>query len=154
MHASVPHKSKVFQASGEINASVFGGLDSYGKPKSAYIVADLNGDVKGSVHIPDGVKAIGGTKIASTEIAFYLGASTAVNVDVSEKNLEDIDEIVKAAAESAFENFKVYGGLMKEDNWKVAAWRAYYIFPENDAGFTIKGFWSDMPEWNLSLIHI
>ncbi|MCI5503262.1 MAG: InlB B-repeat-containing protein [Eubacterium sp.] len=148
LHASVPHKSKVFQASGEINASVFGGLDSYRKPKSAYIVADLNGDVKGSVHIPDGVKAIGGTKIASTEIAFYLGASTAVNVDVSEKNLEDIDEIVKAAAESAFENFKVYGGLMKEDNWKVAAWRAYYIFPENDAGFTIKGFWSDMPEWN------
>ncbi|MDO4515125.1 MAG: InlB B-repeat-containing protein, partial [Lachnospiraceae bacterium] len=139
VHASVPHKSKVFQASGEINASVFGGLDSYKSPSSVYVVADLNGDVKGSVHIPEGVDTIGGTKIASTEIAFYLGASSAIQV----RNTD-----FEGAVKSAFNNFKVYGGLMKEDDWKVAAWRAYYIFPNNDAGFTIKPFWKELPEWN------
>ena len=139
LHVSVPRKSKVFQASGEVNASVFGGLNSYRKPSSVYVVADLNGDVKGSVHIPDGVDIIGGKKIASTEIAFYLGASSAIQV--SGKNFED-------AVKYAFDNFKVYGGLMKEADWAIAAWRAYYIFPNNDAGFTVKPFWSDLPEWN------
>ena len=139
VHASVPHKSKVFQASGEINASVFGGLDSYKKPSSVYVVADLSGGVKGSVHIPEGVKTIGGKKIASTEIAFYLGASSAIQV----RNTD-----FEGAVKSAFNNFKVYGGLMKEDDWEIAAWRAYYIFPNNDAGFTVKPFWKELPEWN------
>ena len=144
VHVSVPHQYKVFQAGGSVDASVFGGLDSYTNPSEVYIVADLNGNVNGSVHIPEGVSLIGGEKIASTSLAFYLGASSVVNVDVSGKDPKDM---VEAAAESAFKNFKVYGGVMKEDDWAIAAWRAYYIFPENDAGFTVKPFWKELPEW-------
>ena len=139
VHIGVPQKSKVFQAGGEVNASVFGGMDSYKNPKKVYVVADLNGSVNGSVHIPKGVKKIGGKKIASTSIEFYLGASSVVNVRGTD---------FEGAVKSAFKNFRIYGGAMKEADWAIAAWRAYYIFPENDAGFTIKGFWSDLPEWN------
>ena len=139
VHISVPHKSKVFQAGGEINASVFGGMDSYKNPTKVYVVADLNGGVEGSVHIPKGVKKIGGKKIASTTIDFYLGASSVVKVRGTD---------FKGAVESAFKNFRIYGGAKKEADWAIAAWRAYYIFPENDAGFTIKGFWDELPEWN------
>ena len=145
VHVSVPHQYKVFQAGGSVDASVFGGLDSYTNPSEVYIVADLNGNVNGSVHVPEDVPLIGGEKIASTSLAFYLGASSVVDVDVSGKDPKDM---VEAAAESAFKNFRVYGGVMKEDDWGIAAWRGYYIFPENDAGFTVKPFWKELPEWN------
>lgn len=29
----------------------------------------------------------------------------------------------------------------------MCSYRVWYIFPENDAGFKVVGFWSDLPEW-------
>ena len=139
VHVSVPEGWEVIQAQGDINASVFAGLDSYKAPTGVYIAADLSGGVRGSLHLPKDWGAIGGLKLGSTGFDFYLGANTMVPV-------RGVD--FGGAVNKAFKNFKVYGGLKKEADWKVVKYRVYYIFPENNAGFTIKPFWSKLPEWD------
>lgn len=139
VHISVPQSSKIIQAQGDINASAFGGLDSYTSPSKIYVAADLSGGVKGSLHFPKGWKIIGGKTIGSTSFDFYLGAQTVMNVKGTD---------FSGAVNSAFKNFKVYGGAKKEADWKIFKYRVYYIFPENNAGFTIKPAWKKLPEWN------
>ena len=139
VHVSVPKDSKIIQAQGDINASAFGGLDSYTSPTKIYVAADLSGGVKGSLHFPSNWAVIGGKTIGSTSFDFYLGAQTVMNVKGTDFN---------GAVSSAFKNFKVYGGAKKEADWKIFKYRVYYIFPENNAGFTIKPAWKKLPEWN------
>ena len=138
VHISVPQKSKIIQAKGSLDASAFAGLDSYSAPTKVYVVADLNGGVRGSMHLPDNWGAIGGLKLGSTGFDFYLGASTVARVNGGFEN----------AVKSAYKNFKPYGGVKKEADWKIFKYRVYYIFPENDAGFTIRSIFRKLPEWN------
>lgn len=51
------------------------------------------------------------------------------------------------AVNSAFKNFRVYGGVKKESDWKIGRYRVWYIFPENDAGIKVALFWKKLPEW-------
>lgn len=138
VHASVPQNSKVIRASGDLSASVFSGMNSYKNPTSVYVNADMNGGVKGSLHAPSGWPLIGGVKLGSTSFDFFLGASTVVPVRGTNFN---------GAVNSAFKNFKIYGGAKKEADWGIASYRLWYIFPENDAGIKTVGFWKDLPEW-------
>ena len=125
VHASVPQNSKVIRASGDLSASVFSGMNSYKNPTSVYVNADMNGGVEGSLHAPSGWPLIGGVKLGSTSFDFFLGASTVVPVRGTNFN---------GAVNSAFKNFKIYGGAKKEADWGIASYRLWYIFPENDAG--------------------
>lgn len=72
VHASVPQNSKVIRASGDLSASVFSGMNSYKNPTSVYVNADMNGGVKGSLHVPSGWPLIGGVKLGSTSFDFSL----------------------------------------------------------------------------------
>lgn len=47
IHISVPNKSKIIQAQGDVNASAFAGLDNYKNPTKVYAVADLSGGAEG-----------------------------------------------------------------------------------------------------------
>lgn len=136
---NIPQKEKVIQARGDFEASAFGGFDSYTNPTKLHVNADLSGGIEGSLHFPKSWKVIGGKKLASTSFDFYLGANTVVPVR---------DTSFEGSARDALENLEAYGGVKKESDWKLFKYRVYYIFPENDAGFTIKGFWSKLPEWN------
>ena len=138
VHASVPQNSKVIRASGDLSASVFSGMNSYKNPTSVYVNADMNGGVEGSLHAPSGWPLIGGVKLGSTSFDFFLGASTVVPVRGTNFN---------GAVNSAFKNFKVYGGAKKEANWRIAKYRVWYIFPENDAGIKTAWLWKKLPEW-------
>lgn len=88
--------------------------------------------------MPKNWKFIGGLSLGSTGFDFYLGADTVVPVRGTDFN---------GAVNAAFKNFRAYGGAKKEGDWKLASYRVWYIFPENDAGFKVVGFWSDLPEW-------
>lgn len=138
IHLAVPKKSKVIQAGGEVNAGVFAGLDSYRNPTKVYATASLTGKISGSINVPSDWPIIGGEEIAGTSLDFYMGASSNPSVSGG----------FDKAVESAFKSFKIYGGVMKQYNWKIADWRVWYLFPENDVGFKIVGFWDDLPEWN------
>ncbi|MCI6537321.1 MAG: hypothetical protein MR443_06715 [Lachnospiraceae bacterium] len=138
VHASVPENSKIIRASGDISASVFSGMDSYKNPTKVHVNADLNGGITGSLHAPDNWPLIGGWKAASTSFDFFLGASTVVSVRGTNFN---------GAVNSAFKNFRVYGGVKKESDWKIGRYRVWYIFPENDAGIKVALFWKKLPEW-------
>lgn len=138
IHISVPNKSKIIQAQGDVNASAFAGLDNYKNPTKVYAVADLSGGARGSLHLPKNWKFIGGLSLGSTGFDFYLGADTVVPVRGTDFN---------GAVNAAFKNFRAYGGAKKEGDWEVCSYRVWYIFPENDAGFKVVGFWSDLPEW-------
>lgn len=141
VHISIPQNLKIIQAEGNLDASVFAGLDSYKSPTSAYAVADLSGGVRGSLHLPDeGFGAISGLCLGSTGFDFYLGANTRMNVRGS------FDDAIN----SLFNNFKVYGGVKKEANWKIFKYRIYYIFPQNNIGYTIRGPLRSLPEWDWS----
>lgn len=139
VHISVPKDWEVIQAKGSIDASVFTGLDNYTKPNSIYANADLNGGVRGSLHIPKDFPWVGGLSLGSTGFDFYLGAKTVMNVRGCDFN---------GAVNSLFKNFKVYGGVKKEADWKIVKYRVYYIFPENDIGLTVRSIFRNLPEWN------
>lgn len=138
VHASVPETSKIIRASGEIEASVFSGMDSYKNPTKVHVNADLNGGVTGSLHAPEDWPLIGGWKAASTSFDFFLGASTVVPVRGTNFN---------GAVNAAFKNFRVYGGVKKESDWKIGKYRVWYIFPENDVGIKVALLWKKLPEW-------
>lgn len=137
IHISVPEQAKVIQAGGELDASMFAGLDSYKNPTGLYIIADITGGITGSLHFPENWWLVGGQGIASTGFSFYLGGSTVVGVNGGFEN----------AIKTGYKNFKVYGGAMKQGDWKIAKYRVYYLFPEKKAKIQFKGFWEMFDEW-------
>ena len=138
VHMSVPQSSKIIRAGGELNASVFSGLDSYKTPTKIYVIADMNGNVYGSLHAPDGWPIIGGMKLAGTNLDFFLGANTVMNVK---------GQGFDSAVSSAFKNFKIYGGVKKDGSFLGSHYRVWYIFPDNEVGHTTK-ILKSLPEWN------
>lgn len=128
------------EAGGELEASAFAGLDSYKNPSKIYIVADLNGKIYGKLKVPDKMPVIGGLSLLKKNLDMYLGASTQMNVSGGFDN----------AIKSGFKNFKVYGGVKYESDWKIFKYRVWYIFPENDLNGEVKPGWESLSEWNWS----
>lgn len=136
---SVPGGEKAFiTAGGNFNASAFAGLDNYKKPTKIYVVADINGGVKGTLKVPDNIDVIGGLELFETDFEFCLGASTNISVNGGLEN----------ALTSTYKNFKVYAGVKKDSNWGLVKFRVWYIFPKNELSFKAVAGWNDLPSWN------
>ena len=120
-----------FEVEGSAEASVFGGLDSYKNPNSAYIQLDSRGKINATVKIPERLgrvrfRILKGKKLFNTQVDFILGTQTAMNVAKGTS--------FKDAVTSAWNNMSVYGGVSNQGKFLASYYRIYYVIPNHFGG--------------------
>lgn len=120
-----------FEVEGSAEASVFGGLDDYKKPTSAYIQLDSRGKINATVKIPERLgkvkfRILKGKKLFNTQVDFILGAQTAMTVAKGTP--------FKDAVTSAWNNMSVYGGVSNHGKILASYYRIYYVIPNHFGG--------------------
>lgn len=120
-----------FEVEGSAEASVFGGLDSYKNPTSAYIQLDSRGKINATVKIPEQLgrvrfRILKGKKLFNTQVDFILGTQTAMNVAKGTP--------FKDAVTSAWNNMSVYGGVSNQGKFLASYYRIYYVIPNHFGG--------------------
>lgn len=120
-----------FEVEGSAEASVFGGLDSYKNPTSAYIQLDSRGKINATVKIPERLgrvkfRILKGKKLFNTQVDFILGTQTAMNVAKGTP--------FKDAVTSAWNNMSVYGGVSNQGKFLASYYRIYYVIPNHFGG--------------------
>lgn len=120
-----------FEVDGSAEASVFGGLDSYKNPTSAYIQLDSRGKINATVKIPERLgrvkfRILKGKKLFNTQVDFILGTQTAMNVAKGTP--------FKDAVTSAWNNMSVYGGVSNHGKILASYYRIYYVIPNHFGG--------------------
>lgn len=120
-----------FEVEGSAEASVFGGLDSYKNPTSAYIQLDSRGKINATVKIPERLgkvrfRILKGKKLFNTQVDFILGTQTAMNVAKGTP--------FKDAVTSAWNNMSVYGGVSNHGKVLASYYRIYYVIPNHFGG--------------------
>lgn len=120
-----------FEVEGSAEASVFGGLDSYKNPTSAYIQLDSRGKINATVKIPERLgrvkfRILKGKKLFNTQVDFILGTQTAMNVAKGTS--------FKDAVTSAWNNMSVYGGVSNHGKFLASYYRIYYVIPNHFGG--------------------
>lgn len=120
-----------FEVEGSAEASVFGGLDDYKSPNSAYIQLDSRGKINATVKIPERLgkvrfRILKGKKLFNTQVDFILGTQTAMNV-AKGTSFED-------AVTSAWNNMSVYGGVSNHGKILASYYRIYYVIPNHFGG--------------------
>ena len=120
-----------FEVEGSAEASVFGGLDSYRNPTSAYIQLDSRGKINATVKIPERLgkvrfRILKGKKLFNTQVDFILGTQTAMNVAKGTP--------FKDAVTSAWNNMSVYGGVSNQGKFLASYYRIYYVIPNHFGG--------------------
>lgn len=120
-----------FEVEGSAEASVFGGLDNYKKPNSAYIQLDSRGKINATVKIPERLgrvrfRILKGKRLLSTQVDFILGTQTAIKVNPGTS--------FKDAATSAWKNMSVYGGVSNHGKILASYYRIYYVIPNHFGG--------------------
>ena len=120
-----------FEVEGSAEASVFGGLDSYKNPNSAYIQLDSRGKINATVKIPERLgrvrfRILKGKKLFNTQVDFILGTQTAMNVAKGTP--------FKDAVTSAWNNMSVYGGVSNHGKILASYYRIYYVIPNHFGG--------------------
>lgn len=120
-----------FEVEGSAEASVFGGLDDYKKPTSAYIQLDSRGKINATVKIPERLgkvkfRILKGKKLFNTQVDFILGTQTAMNVATGTS--------FKDAVTSAWNNMSVYGGVSNHGKFLASYYRIYYVIPNHFGG--------------------
>lgn len=120
-----------FEVDGSAEASVFGGLDSYKNPNSAYIQLDSRGKINATVKIPERLgrvkfRILKGKKLFNTQVDFILGTQTAMNVAKGTP--------FKDAVTSAWNNMSVYGGVSNHGKFLASYYRIYYVIPNHFGG--------------------
>ena len=127
----------IFELDTEVEASIFGGLDNYSKPTSAYVNLDSRGSLSASVKIPKKLGSLsfgrlGGKKLVNTRVDFILGAETAIPVG---KNAgSTAKEVLKNVTTDAWKNLNIYGGISKKGSLVLTGYRIYYIIPNHFGG--------------------
>lgn len=129
----------IFEVEGKAEASVFGGLDNYSKPTSAYIQLDSRGSISGKVMFPKKLgkinfRLLGGKTLAEASVDFIMGAQTAMTVDPASYAGKSVDEILSIAAKSAWDNLSVYGGVSTSGKLGIFYYRLYYVVPDHVGG--------------------
>ena len=127
----------IFELDTEVEASIFGGLDNYSKPTSAYVNLDSRGSLSASVKIPKKLGSLsfgrlGGKKLVNTRVDFILGAETAVRV--GENAGSTAKEVLKNVTTDAWKNLSIYGGISKKGSLVLTGYRIYYIIPNHFGG--------------------
>ena len=120
-----------FEVEGSAEASVFGGLDDYKNPNSAYIQLDSRGKINATVKIPERLgrvkfRILKGKKLFNTQVDFILGTQTAMNVAKGTS--------FKDAVTSAWNNMSVYGGVSNHGKFLASYYRIYYVIPNHFGG--------------------
>lgn len=120
-----------FEVEGSAEASIFGGLDSYKSPNSAYIQLDSRGKINATVKIPERLgrvkfRILKGKKLFNTQVDFILGTQTAMNVARGTS--------FKDAVTSAWNNMSVYGGVSNQGKFLASYYRIYYVIPNHFGG--------------------
>lgn len=120
-----------FEVEGSAEASVFGGLDNYKSPNSAYIQLDSRGKINATVKIPERLgrvkfRILKGKKLFNTQVDFILGTQTAMNVAKGTS--------FKDAVTSAWNNMSVYGGVSNHGKILASYYRIYYVIPNHFGG--------------------
>lgn len=120
-----------FEVEGSAEASVFGGLDNYKNPNSAYIQLDSRGKINATVKIPERLgrvkfRILKGKKLFNTQVDFILGTQTAIKVNPGTS--------FKDAATSAWNNMSVYGGVSNHGKILASYYRIYYVIPNHFGG--------------------
>ena len=120
-----------FEVEGSAEASVFGGLDNYKNPNSAYIQLDSRGKINATVKIPERLgrvrfRILKGKRLLSTQVDFILGTQTAIKVNPGTS--------FKDAATSAWKNMSVYGGVSNHGKILASYYRIYYVIPNHFGG--------------------
>lgn len=127
----------IFELDTEVEASIFGGLDDYSKPTSAYVNLDSRGSLSASVKIPKKLGSLsfgklGGKKLVNTQVDFILGAETAIRV--GENAGSTAKEVLKNVTTDAWKNLNIYGGISKKGSLVLSGYRIYYIIPNHFGG--------------------
>lgn len=120
-----------FEVEGSAEASVFGGLDNYKNPNSAYIQLDSRGKINATVKIPERLgrvrfRILKGKRLFNTQVDFILGTQTAMNVAKGTP--------FKDAVTSAWNNMSVYGGVSNHGKILASYYRIYYVIPNHFGG--------------------
>lgn len=120
-----------FEVEGSAEASVFGGLDDYKNPNSAYIQLDSRGKINATVKIPERLgkvrfRILKGKKLFNTQVDFILGTQTAMTVAKGTP--------FKDAVTSAWNNMSVYGGVSNHGKFLASYYRIYYVIPNHFGG--------------------
>lgn len=120
-----------FEVEGSAEASVFGGLDNYKNPNSAYIQLDSRGKINATVKIPERLgkvkfRILKGKKLFNTQVDFILGTQTAMTVAKGTP--------FKDAVTSAWNNMSVYGGVSNQGKFLASYYRIYYVIPNHFGG--------------------
>lgn len=120
-----------FEVEGSAEASVFGGLDDYKNPTSAYIQLDSRGKINATVKIPERLgkvrfRILKGKKLFNTQVDFILGTQTAMTVAKGTP--------FKDAVTSAWNNMSVYGGVSNHGKILASYYRIYYVIPNHFGG--------------------
>lgn len=127
----------IFELDTEVEASIFGGLNNYSKPTSAYVNLDSRGSLSASVKIPKKLGSLsfgklGGKKLVNTRVDFILGAETAIRV--GENAGSTAKEVLKNVTTDAWKNLNIYGGISKKGSLVLTGYRIYYIIPNHFGG--------------------
>lgn len=120
-----------FEVEGSAEASVFGGLDDYKNPNSAYIQLDSRGKINATVKIPERLgrvkfRILKGKKLLNTQVDFILGTQTAMTVAKGTS--------FKDAVTSAWNNMSVYGGVSNHGKFLASYYRIFYVIPNHFGG--------------------
>lgn len=120
-----------FEVEGSAEASVFGGLNDYKNPNSAYIQLDSRGKINATVKIPERLgrvkfRILKGKKLFNTQVDFILGTQTAMNVAKGTS--------FKDAVTSAWNNMSVYGGVSNHGKFLASYYRIFYVIPNHFGG--------------------
>lgn len=143
LNVKLPNNNEIFGIDTEVEASMFGGLNS-AKDK-VYLQLDSRGNITARVKVPQRVGKLSfgklaGKTLASADVQFILGGQTAMNIAKGTS--------VSEAAKSAWDNLSIYGGLAHTGNLWKTHWRVFYVLPNHVGGAF--HLWKDINKgWSL-----
>ena len=143
LNVKLPNNNEIFGIDTEVEASMFGGLNS-AKDK-VYLQLDSRGNITARVKVPQRIGKlslgrVAGKTLAAADVQFILGGQTAMNIAKGTS--------VSEAAKSAWDNLSIYGGLAHTGNLWKTHWRVFYVLP-NHVGGAIH-LWKDINKgWSL-----
>ena len=143
LNVKLPNNNEIFGIDTEVEASMFGGLNS-AKDK-VYLQLDSRGNITARVKVPQRVGKLSfgklaGKTLAAADVQFILGGQTAMNIAKGTS--------VSEAAKSAWDNLSIYGGLAHTGNLWKTHWRVFYVLPNHVGGAF--HLWKDINKgWSL-----
>ena len=143
LNVKLPNNNEIFGIDTEVEASMFGGLNS--AKNKVYLQLDSRGNITARVKVPQRIGKLSfgklaGKTLAAADVQFILGGQTAMDIARGTS--------VSEAAKSAWDNLSIYGGLAHTGNLWKTHWRVFYVLPNHVGGAF--HLWKDINKgWSL-----